>query len=125
MNKIILTTGLLSMLILAGYFQNVSKGKVNTEEKGKGFYYELIMKDVTAVEEKLTEKEPFVRFVMDQSGMDLPNNQALYKTVWSNSTESQGNAGTCGSFQPRRFTNQKYFANMVKKLKSIRPIGNM
>jgi len=120
-----LTTGLLSMLILAGYAQNVSKGKVNTEEKGKGFYYELIMKDVTAVEEKLTEKEPFVRFVMDQSGMDLPNNQALYKTVWSNSTESQGNAGTCGSFQPRRFTNQKYFANMVKKLKSIRPIGNM
>ena len=103
MNKIILTTGLLSMMIFAGYSQNVSKGKIITEEKGKGFYYESILKDVTAVEEKLTEKAPFVRFVMDQSGMDLPNDQALYKTVWSNSTESQGNAGTCWSFSTTSF----------------------
>jgi len=111
-----LTTGLLSMLILAGYAQNVSKGKVNTEEKGKGFYYELIMKDVTAVEEKLTEKEPFVRFVMDQSGMDLPNNQALYKTVWSNSTESQGNSNTCWSFSTTSFYESEVLRQIGKKV---------
>ncbi|MDP2115370.1 MAG: C1 family peptidase, partial [Bacteroidota bacterium] len=103
MNKIFLTTGLFVLLILVSQAQNASKGKIITEEKGKGFYYESILKDVTAVEEKLTEKAPFVRFVMDQSGMDLPNDQALYKSVWSNSTESQGNAGTCWSFSTTSF----------------------
>ncbi len=75
MNKLILTTGLFVLLILGcqaqNVAQNVSKGKIITEEKGKGFYYESILKDVTAVEEKLTEKAPFVRFVMDQSGMEM------------------------------------------------------
>jgi bleomycin hydrolase len=83
--------------------QNVDKGKVITEEKGKGFYYETIMKDVQAVEEKLTEKEPYKRFVMDQSGMDLPNDPTLYKTVWSNPTISQGNTGTCWCFSTTSF----------------------
>lgn len=116
MKKIILTTALFIMLVLGSFAQNVSKGKVITEDKGKGFYYESILKDVTAVEEKLTEKAPFVRFVMDQSGMDLPNNQALYKTVWSNSTESQGNAGTCWSFSTTSFYESEVLRQQDKKV---------
>jgi len=103
MNKILLTTGLFAMLVPSIQAQNLSKGKIVTEEKGKGFYTESILKDVTAVEEKLAEKEPYKRFVMDQSGMDLPNNIALYKTAWSNPTKSQGNAGTCWSFSTTSF----------------------
>jgi len=116
MKKTILTTGLLSMLILAGYAQNVSKGKVITEEKGKGFYYESILKDVTAVEEKLTEKAPFVRFVMDQSGLDLPNIPSLYKTVWSNPTQSQGNSSTCWSFSTTSFYESEVLRQHGKKV---------
>ncbi len=103
MKRIILIAGLAVSMAIGSQAQNVSKGKVITDEKGKGFYYESILKDVTAVEEKLTEKEPFVRFVMDQSGMDLPNNPSLYKTAWSNPTVSQGNAGTCWSFSTTSF----------------------
>ena len=103
MKRSIWIAGLAVSMAFGSQAQNVSKGKVITDEKGKGFYYESILKDVSAVEEKLSEKEPFVRFVMDQSGMDLPNNPSLYKTVWSNPTVSQGNTGTCWSFSTTSF----------------------
>ena len=116
MKKIILTIGLLGLLVLGSQAQNVSKGNVIVEEKGKGFYTESILKDVTAVEEKLAEKEPFKRFVMDQSGMDLPNNIALYKTAWTNPTQSQGNAGTCWSFSTTSFYESEVLRQTGKKV---------
>ena len=61
------------MSVYAMAQNNVSKGKIEVVEGGKGFYYESILKDVRAVDEKMEEKEPYKRFVMDQSGMDLPN----------------------------------------------------
>ncbi len=103
MKSLILTMGLMTALFFGSMAQNVDKGKVITEEKGKGFYYESIMKDVQAVDEKLTVKEPFKRFVMDQTGMDLPNDPTLYKTAWSNPTVSQGNTGTCWCFSTTSF----------------------
>jgi bleomycin hydrolase len=103
MKKILTTLFLALAIAIVSIAQNTSKGKVILDEKGKGFYYESILKDVNAVEEMLTEKEPFIKFVMDQSAMDLPNNPALYKSVWSNPTESQGNAGTCWSFSTTAF----------------------
>jgi len=96
--------------------QNVSKGKIIKEEKGKGFYTESIMKDVNEVEEKLSEKEPYLRFEMDQSGMDLPNNPSLYKTVWSNPSISQGNAGTCWSFSTTSFYESEVLRLQGKKV---------
>lgn len=116
MKRIIATTGLIAICAFAIQAQNVSKGKVITEEKGKGFYYESILKDVSAVEEKLAEKEPYKRFVMDQSGMDLPNNPSLYQSVWSNATESQGNAGTCWSFSTTSFYESEVLRQHGKKV---------
>lgn len=116
MKKIILVVGLAASFVFGSQAQNVSKGKVVVDQKGKGFYYESILKDVSAVEEKLTEKEPFVRFVMDQSGMDLPNNPSLYKTVWSNTTESQGNTGTCWSFSTTSFYESEVLRQYGKKV---------
>jgi bleomycin hydrolase len=116
MNKILLTIGLFPVLTLTGLAQNVNKGKIINEVNGKGFYIESIMKDVTAVEEKQTEKEPYKRFEMDQSGMDLPNNQALYKTVWSNTPQSQGNAGTCWSFSTTSFYESEVLRQQNKKV---------
>ena len=116
MKKIVFTIGLFAILILSGQAQNVSKGKIITEVKGKGFYIESILKDVTAVEEKQTEKEPYKRFVMDQSGMDLPNKIELYKTAWSNKTQSQGNAGTCWSFSTTSFYESEVLRLQNKKV---------
>lgn len=116
MKRIVTTAGLMALLVIASQAQNISKGKVIIEDKGKGFYTESILKDVTAVEEKQAEKEPFKRFIMDQTGMDLPNDPSLYKTVWSNATESQGNAGTCWSFSTTSFYESEVLRQTGKKV---------
>ncbi len=116
MKKVVFTIGLFALLILNVQAQNVSKGKIIMEVKGKGFYIESILKDVMAVEEKQTEKEPYKRFVMDQSGMDLPNKIELYKTAWSNKTQSQGNAGTCWSFSTTSFYESEVLRLQNKKV---------
>lgn len=103
MKKLVLFVGLVAVFAFGAMAQNVDKGKVVVEERGKGYYYETIMKDVHAVEAKQEEKEPFKRFVMDQSGMDLPNNPSLYTTIWANPTVSQGNTGTCWCFSTSSF----------------------
>ena len=116
MKRIVVSMGLMVALTFGSQAQNASKGKIITEVKGKGFYTESILKDVTEVEEKLAEKEPFLRFVMDQSGLDLPNNPSFYKTVWSNPTESQGNAGTCWSFSTTSFYESEVLRQQGKKV---------
>ena len=116
MNKILLTIALCTSLIIGLQAQNVSKGKIIKEEKGKGFYTESIMKDVTEVEGKLNEKEPYIRFEMDQSGIDLPNDPSLYKTVWCNPSISQGNAGTCWSFSTTSFYESEVLRLYGKKV---------
>ena len=50
MTKLLFPIGLFALLTINCQAQNVSKGKVVTEVKGKGFYTESILKDVTAVE---------------------------------------------------------------------------
>ena len=59
MKKIIWIAGVFVSMAIFSQAQNVSKGKVITEVKGKGFYYESIMKDVSAVEERLSEERAF------------------------------------------------------------------
>lgn len=103
MKKLVLFAGLMVVFAFGTMAQNVDKGKVVVEERGKGYYYETIMKDVHAVEARQEEKQPFKRFVMDQSGMDLPNNPSLYTTIWANPTVSQGNTGTCWCFSTSSF----------------------
>jgi bleomycin hydrolase len=117
MKRIFVIAGGLVLFVIGTQAQNVSKGKIVIEDKGKGFYIESIMKDVTAVEEKQTEKAPYVRFVMDQTGMDLPNDPSLYKTVWCNPTLSQGNAGTCWSFSTTSFYESEVLRLHGKKVK--------
>ena len=115
MHKRILTL-LAVLLSISGMAQkNISKGKVEIVEEGKGYYYESIMKDVNAVNEKEEEKEPYVRFIMDQSELDLPNDISLYKTAWCQPTQSQGNTGTCWCFSTSSFYESEIFRQTGKK----------
>lgn len=110
-------TTFIALLFVGNVFaQNVSKGKVIVDEKGKGYYYESILKDIRDVDEKLEESEPFIRFNMDQSGLDLPNDKSLYKTVWCQPTESQGNGGTCWSFSTTSFYETEVYRQTGKKV---------
>lgn len=113
----IFTVLFLVLISVAGMAQkNVSKGKVDVVEKGKGYYYESIMKDVNAVNEKAEEKEPYVRFVMDQSDLDLPNDPSLYTTAWCEPTQSQGNTGTCWCFSTTSFYETEIYRQTGKKV---------
>lgn len=113
------------ILILLGLFaafgalaqKNNDKGKIDIVEQGKGYYYESILKDVNAVNEQLEEKEPYKRFIMDQSGLDLPNDRSLYTTVWCQPTISQGNGGTCWCFSTSSFYETEIYRQTGKHVK--------
>ena len=111
--------GLVSLFIAFGAVaqKNVNKGKIEVVEGGKGFYYESILKDVRDVEEQLQVKEPYKRFVMDQSNIDLPNDASLYATVWCQPTISQGNGGTCWCFSTSSFYESEIFRKTGKQVK--------
>ncbi len=97
--------------------KNNDKGKIDIVEQGKGYYYESILKDVNAVNEQLEEKEPYKRFIMDQSGLDLPNDPSLYTTVWCQPTISQGNGGTCWCFSTSSFYETEIYRQTGKQVK--------
>ena len=75
-----------------------TKGKAVFEEYKAGFYQNFILKDVSEVEEEMNPEEKEIKFMMDHSGLDLPNKVDLYKREWANPVISQGNAGSCWAY---------------------------
>ncbi len=111
---------LLSTLAIWGmsaFAQNSHKGKIIEVPEGKGFYNETILKDVSHVNDSLAKKTPETRFVMDQSGLKLPNKVSLYKRQWANPVISQGNTGTCWDFSTLSFYESEIFRLQGKKVK--------
>ncbi len=82
-----------------------SKDKAMFKPYKPGYYQNVIMKDVHAFQQKEHPKVVKKQFLMDQSGMDLPNKIADYKdhTYWHTPTISQGNTGTCWCFSTTSF----------------------
>lgn len=116
MTKYTLTVLALVFVLSAMAQKNSSKAKMQVYEKGKGYYYESILKDIRDVDKSLEKKEPYKRFVMDQEGLDLPTDRSLYKTQWCQPTESQGNGGTCWSFSTISFYESEVYRQHGKKV---------
>ncbi len=97
---------------------NVDKGKVEVFPQGEGYYYESILMDVHAVNDSLLGEDiqPYKRFNMNQSGMNLPDDVSLYKSVWTRPTESQGSAGTCWAFSTTAFYESEVYRLTGKKV---------
>ena len=111
---------LLSLIFVwnLSFSQNKDKSKFKVIEKGKGYYYESILKDVHNVDAKLEKKETYKRFQMDQSGLKMPDKIKDYKTKsWYNPTISQGNAGTCWCYSTSSFYESEIFRLTGKKVK--------
>jgi len=115
MKRIFVSIALMVALTLGLKAQNASKGKIITEEKGKGFYTESILKDMKDVEEKLSEKEPYVRFVMDQSGIDLPNDPSFTKLYGAIPPNHKGMQEPAGAFQPLHSMNRKCCVSTARR----------
>lgn len=89
------------LFIFTAFSQNTDKAVFVEYEPG--FYQNFILKDVSKVEKNLNPVEKDKRFMMDQSGLDLPNKADLYKREWATPVISQGNAGTCWAFSTISF----------------------
>jgi bleomycin hydrolase len=116
MKRTLLLSFYVFVFVLSGLAQNKDKGKIEIQEKGKGYYYETILKDVRAVDKELKKKEPYKRFVMDQSQLKMPNKIEDYKFEWAQPSESQGNAGTCWSFSTTSFYESEVYRLHGKKV---------
>lgn len=118
MNRILIS--IFALLAAASSFaqNNVDKGKAEIYQQGKGYYNEFILKDVNAVDDSLEMEveQASIRFNMDQSGMDLPNDRSLYQSVWTQPTESQGNTGTCWSFSTTACYESEVYRQSGKKV---------
>ena len=112
-------SSILSVLALLGtcaFAQNKDKGQLIEVPKG-GFYDDVVLKDVQMVDDVLEAKAPKMKYIMDQSGLDLPNKVDLYKRQWVNTPISQGNAGTCWDFSTISFYETEVFRQTGKKVK--------
>lgn len=114
MKKIILVV---TVLFFSVSLMGQKKDKAIFVEYEPGFYQNFILKDVSAVEEKLQTKEKDLKFMMDHSGMDLPNKVDLYKREWANPVISQGNAGSCWAYSTISMYESEIYRLTQKKVK--------
>jgi len=82
-----------------------SNDKAKFQEYEPGYYQNFILKDVRTFEKKQAPAKKEKYFMMDQSGLKLPNKISDYKehTYWHTPTTSQGNTGTCWCFSTTSF----------------------
>jgi bleomycin hydrolase len=114
MKKIILV---LTVMFFSASLMGQKKDKAIFVEYEPGFYQNFILKDVTAVEKRLQPVKKDLKFVMDQSGMDLPNKVELYHREWANPVISQGNAGSCWAYSTISMYESEIYRLTQKKVK--------
>lgn len=115
MKKIVLFSALL-LMGLSTFAQNTDKGKM-IEVPKKGFYDDVVLKDVQQVQDSLEAPKPKMKFIMDMSGMKLPDKVHFYKSQWVNPAISQGNAGTCWDFSTTSYFESEIYRQSGKKVK--------
>jgi bleomycin hydrolase len=82
--------------------QNKDKAVFRVVEHG--FYHNSILKDDREVKDRITPAKELKIFVVDLTGISLPNKIDLYKNQqWHNPPISQGNTGTCWCFSTTSF----------------------
>jgi len=116
MKKIILFL-FISLFFLGFSFAQDKPDKLIFKKYEPGFYQNVILKDVRAVEK--AQKPATLRKYpeMDQSGMDLPNKLTDYKSVWHNPVISQGNGGSCWCYSTTSFLESEVYRMYNKKVK--------
>lgn len=95
---------------------NRDKGKLIDVPKG-GFYDDVVLKDVQHVKDSIAPQPAKKKFIVDLTGVDLPNKISLYKSQWANPSLSQGNAGTCWDFSTTSFYESEIYRTQGKKVK--------
>jgi len=96
--------------------QNIDKATFR--EPSGGFYQDSIMQDDIDVRERNNPQQRTKSFVVDFSGLDLPNKIDLYKEQqWRNKPISQGNTGSCWCFSTTSFLESEIYRIHKKQVK--------
>jgi len=108
-------------LLVFVFLSSFAQDKIIFKKYEAGFYQNVILKDVNAVEEsqQLSKEKTFPE--MDQTGMDLPNKLTFYKPFWHNPPISQGNAGSCWCYSTISFFESEIFRINKLKVKLSEP----
>lgn len=101
MNKIILT--ILTLAFAATVSAQQPKTPGIMKESKPGYFQNVIMKDIQAVDESKEPAKTEKRFQADLSGMSFPNKVSYYKEEWHLPPVSQGNTNTCWCFSTTSF----------------------
>ncbi len=112
---------IIALIIILPSYQIMAQGnnKAKFEKYKPGYYQNFILKDVNAVKEKQNPEKSVIKFEMDQSGMDLPNNLDAYSdnNYWHFDPTSQGNTGTCWCFSTTSFYESEEYRLFKKEVK--------
>ncbi len=107
----------LLLLLVVPFLYGQPTNKAVFKEYKPGFYQNFILKDIRNVKEKQHPQKKRKMFVMDQSGMDLPNDPSLYKSEWHFPPISQGNTGTCWCFSTTSMYESEVYRLTGQKIK--------
>ena len=98
MKYILFTLG--AALSMQTFAQN---DKVEFKKYKPGYYQNTILKGINQYESTQEPEKEYKRVKVDLKGKDLPNDPALYETIWHTNPISQGNTGTCWCFSTTSF----------------------
>ncbi len=112
---------LISMMLVGFSFGQNNTDKMIFKQYEPGFYQNVILKDVQAVNKAQQPSKLRTYPEMDQSGMDLPNKLTKYKQLWHNPPISQGNAGTCWCYSTLSFFESDIYRMNNIKVKLSEP----
>ncbi|MCD6201157.1 MAG: hypothetical protein J7K46_05040 [Bacteroidales bacterium] len=107
----------LALLLAAPFVMGQPRDKATFKEYKPGYYQNFILKDISQVKKKQHPKKMVKMFLMDQLGLNLPNDPALYKTQWHFSPVSQGNTGTCWCFSTTSMYESEVYRLTSQKIK--------
>ncbi|MFH2143849.1 MAG: C1 family peptidase [Bacteroidota bacterium] len=89
--------------VIFSFSQNKDKLIFKSFDKSGSYYYNDILKDINAVEEKKNLQEPKKYYTYDFTGKNYPVDPEKYTKFWHNKPVSQGNSGTCWCFSATSF----------------------
>ncbi len=107
----------LALLLSAPFVMGQPRDKATFKDYKPGYYQNFILKDISQVKKKQHPQKRVKMFLMDQSGMNLPNDPALYKTEWHFPPISQGNTGTCWCFSTTSMYESEVYRLTGQKIK--------
>ena len=109
---------ILAVIVGFGVFaQKPQKDNLVLKQYKPGYYQNVIMKDIRAVEAKKQPERKITYPSVDLSSYDLPNKVKMYKQFWHNPPISQGNTGTCWDFSTTSFFESEVYRLHHKKVK--------